>query len=268
MHGGDALQWLALALKKCFCNTQYATTQPPAFHALVGRTPIIRLRALLHNAQVCVYIKAEQLNPSGSVFDRYADKVTKRAPAHAKYAVVSEKIGGEAASLAMALAPAGYRVRARIAASQELPTGTKKLHDALGVQQVSENYHVDDDGMCWDADSVFQVDDVVEEVRRDILDEICEQMKQVEKEYASQVVDVWFAVDDVEGGNNTADKSTPLCGLKPTDAMAWIATNEGLLVSPRTAALVARAASALSSGTEKHRAIVVVAHETGERYVV
>ena len=266
------------ALAPCLRCLARRWSRVPAHEALVGATPLIlleRLSGMVHpSMRALVFVKAEHLSPGGSFCDRIAVRVAKEAPKECGVLAVSEATGGEAVSLAMAVAPHRKRVYAK--ASAQLPDGTRRMLEALGAE-CGEAPHAD----SWDADAAFahHGEAARAEVRREIREQLAGQSLSGMRIFFGADADGGILTPTSDGRRSDgpsrgarSDRALPLSGLSPDRAMAWLATNEGILVSPRTAATIAAAAAALAAAASADAnqgtvAAVVVAHETGERYI-
>ncbi len=81
--------------------------------ALIGRTPIVKLRRMVGDASADVFIKLEWMNPGGSVKDRIALKMVEAAEKAGKLhpgdTIVEPTSGNTGIGLAMVAAAKGYR---------------------------------------------------------------------------------------------------------------------------------------------------------------
>jgi cystathionine beta-synthase len=79
----------------------------------IGRTPLIRLRRLTEGLQASVYIKAEMMNPGGSVKDRVGlamiNEAERRGWLRPGGTIIEATAGNTGVGLAMAAAVKGYR---------------------------------------------------------------------------------------------------------------------------------------------------------------
>ena len=80
---------------------------------LVGRTPLVKLQRLVNDDMADVYVKMEHLNPTGSVKDRMAVNMIRRAEAAGLIkpgaTIVESTSGNTGLGLAMICAVRGYR---------------------------------------------------------------------------------------------------------------------------------------------------------------
>ena len=80
---------------------------------LVGKTPLVRLRRMVEPDMATILVKMEQLNPTGSVKDRMAVHMLRRAEAAGLIepggVIVESTSGNTGLGLAMAAAALGYR---------------------------------------------------------------------------------------------------------------------------------------------------------------
>lgn len=80
----------------------------------IGRTPLIRLRRMAAHVPSPIYVKAEMLNPGGSVKDRVAVAMIEAAEREGKLrpggTIVEATAGNTGVGLAMAAAVKGYRL--------------------------------------------------------------------------------------------------------------------------------------------------------------
>ncbi|GIT24214.1 MAG: hypothetical protein CM1200mP41_02580 [Gammaproteobacteria bacterium] len=80
---------------------------------LVGNTPLVRLNNIVEPGMAQVFAKMENLNPTGSVKDRMAVNMVKRAEAEGLLnpgsTLVESTSGNTGLGLAMVAAASGYR---------------------------------------------------------------------------------------------------------------------------------------------------------------
>ena len=80
---------------------------------LIGRTPLVKLNRMVDSNMATILAKMEQLNPGGSVKDRMAIHIIKRAEEQGKIkpgsTLVESTSGNTGMGLAMAAAVRGYR---------------------------------------------------------------------------------------------------------------------------------------------------------------
>jgi len=81
---------------------------------LIGETPMVRLRHISEEGDAEIFVKLEYLNPSGSMKDRVALEMVRRAEAEGKlkpgYTIVEASTGNMGASLSFVGTCLGYRV--------------------------------------------------------------------------------------------------------------------------------------------------------------
>lgn len=81
---------------------------------LIGGTPLIRLNKVVPPGSAQVYVKAEYMNPSGSIKDRIAIKMVRDAEAHGPlkkgFTIVEASTGNTGTALAFVGKNLGYRV--------------------------------------------------------------------------------------------------------------------------------------------------------------
>lgn len=83
--------------------------------AATGNTPMVRLREIARGLDAEIFVKAEYLNPSGSIKDRIALYMIERAEQAGKlkpgYTIVEATTGNTGAALAFVAAAKGYKMR-------------------------------------------------------------------------------------------------------------------------------------------------------------
>jgi cysteine synthase A len=83
--------------------------------AHIGNTPLVRLRRVLDNPDVEIYVKCEYLNPSGSIKDRMAlrmvEEAERRGDLKAGGTILDQSTGNTGPALAFVGAVKGYKVR-------------------------------------------------------------------------------------------------------------------------------------------------------------
>lgn len=81
---------------------------------LIGDTPMVRLRSVPCNGDAEIYVKVEYLNPSGSLKDRIALEMIRRAEAERKlkpgYTIVEASTGNTGIALSLVGTRLGYKV--------------------------------------------------------------------------------------------------------------------------------------------------------------
>jgi cysteine synthase A len=106
--------------------------------ALVGATPLVRLRRLGEGGRAEVWAKMEQANPSGSVKDRIAVAMIDEAERSGRLArggtVIEPTSGNTGIALAMACAVKGYRCVLTMPESMSLER--RQLFEAFGAECV------------------------------------------------------------------------------------------------------------------------------------
>jgi cysteine synthase A len=106
--------------------------------ALVGRTPLVRIRRLGEPNRAEVWAKMEELNPSGSVKDRIAVAMVEDAERSGRLAkggtVVEPTSGNTGIALAMTCAVKGYRCVLTMPESMSLER--RQLFEAFGAECV------------------------------------------------------------------------------------------------------------------------------------
>jgi len=106
--------------------------------ALIGRTPLIRLRRVVPEGAATVWGKAEYLNPGGSVKDRICLAMLDQAEAEGRLeagaTVVEPTSGNTGVGLALVSAVRGYRLTLTMPASMSLER--RQLLQAYGAEVV------------------------------------------------------------------------------------------------------------------------------------
>ena len=81
----------------------------------IGRTPLLKLRKVIENPDVDIYVKCEYLNPSGSIKDRMALRMVEEAEKSGKLmpggTIVEQSTGNTGPALAFVGAVKGYKVK-------------------------------------------------------------------------------------------------------------------------------------------------------------
>ena len=81
----------------------------------IGKTPLLKLRKVIDNPDVDIYVKCEYLNPSGSVKDRMALRMVEEAEKSGKLkqdgTIVEQSTGNTGPALAFVGAVKGYKVK-------------------------------------------------------------------------------------------------------------------------------------------------------------
>src|SRR5687767_5690147 len=96
-------------------STQSATAGPTTPLALIGRTPLVKLRRLCEPDAADIWVKCEQYNPGGSVKDRIALAMIEAAEAEGhitpgRSVIVEPTSGNTGIGLALVCAAKGYRL--------------------------------------------------------------------------------------------------------------------------------------------------------------
>lgn len=105
--------------------------------AVIGNTPLIRLREVTQGLDAEVLVKAEYLNPSGSIKDRIALRMIEGAERAGLlkpgYTIVEASTGNTGAALSFVAAAKGYRMRVfspKVVASPE----RKRIMESYGAE--------------------------------------------------------------------------------------------------------------------------------------
>jgi len=81
----------------------------------IGKTPALKLRKVIENPDVDIYVKCEYLNPSGSIKDRMALRMVEEAEKSGKLkpggTIVEQSTGNTGPALAFVGAVKGYKVK-------------------------------------------------------------------------------------------------------------------------------------------------------------
>ena len=81
----------------------------------LGRTPLLKLRKVIDNPDVDIYVKCEYLNPSGSIKDRMALRMVEEAEKSGKLkpggTILEQSTGNTGPALAFVGAVKGYKVK-------------------------------------------------------------------------------------------------------------------------------------------------------------
>ena len=113
---------------------------------LIGETPMVRLRNLVPPASADVFVKLEYLNPGGSIKDRAALGIVKRAEAEGKLkagsTIVEATAGNTGIGLALVGVNRGYKVI--ICMPEKFSKEKRFLTRALGAHVITTP---DDEGM-------------------------------------------------------------------------------------------------------------------------
>ncbi len=110
----------------------------PSVSGLIGRTPLLRLRHIPQRSGAEVWVKAEHLNPGGSVKDRVAlamiDAGIKRGALQPGGLIVEPTSGNTGVSLALLAAERGFRLILTMPESMSLER--RALLEAYGAEVV------------------------------------------------------------------------------------------------------------------------------------
>ena len=134
---------------------------PTAIGALVGNTPLVRLRRFeLEAPGVELYAKAEWQNPSGSVKARAAARIIEEGERsgqlHRGKTILDATSGNTGIAYAMLAAAAGYRLRLCVPANVTLER--KRMLRAYGAEVIFTDPLQGSDGAITEARRIFAAD--------------------------------------------------------------------------------------------------------------